>query len=342
MADSTLKIVFFTPYYHQNRGNSTTARRIHHGLSERDVSISVFAYEEEPLTQKIYEDMENADVLHILHFARFAKWSEKHKVHIQKPYIITSGGTDINHSLEENKERYASLLNQAKAITVFTDDAKDFLVQKHGFKDDFIHVIPQSVYFPESISSEKLSLPTGYPKLLLPAGLRPVKDVLYALPPIEKLINDYPDTVFLILGANLDEKVHEQLKLAQKKYDWLEYSPEIDLSNMKHVYQWADIVLNTSLSEGQPTSLLEAMSEHTPVVARFISGNKSIVRHEWNGMLFQTEDELYVSLKQLVSDKAFYHTISQNGYQNVKEHHMIEKEIRKYIKLYEQKKERKK
>lgn len=338
MNSSFLKIIFFTPYYHQNRGNSTTARRIQQGLTERGVQVYVFAYEEEPFTSEIQKKIDEADVLHILQFARFAKWSDKHSFSLTKPYIVTSGGTDINHSLEQDEEKYMPLLNGAKAITVFADDAKKHLTEQNGLKEEFIHVIPQGVYFPEHCISKKeqVSLPEGNPKILLVAGLRPVKDVLYALPSLKELKADFPDTVFLILGANLDDNVYERVQQACKNYDWIFYRSEIELSAMKEVYSWADIVINTSISEGQPTSLIEAMNEQKPVVARENTGNSSIIRHGINGMLFSDHNGLYHSLKKLQTDEPFYLQIGLNGYQTVKENHTIEKEINAFIKLYKQ------
>lgn len=334
--------MFFTPYFHQNRGNSTTARRIQYGLQKKNVSVYVYPYEEEDLTQEIREQMEKADVFHILQFARFLKWSQKHQIVLNKPYVVTSGGTDINHSLKEDEKMYAPLLHKAKAVTVFTEKAKESLINDHGFSNEVIHVIPQSVYLPEKADEEMLMLPEGNPRILLPAGLRSIKDVLYAIPALVKLKAEYRQIVFLILGANLDEAVYEEVKNACGEYEWLHYLPEIDLSKMKEVYQWADIVINTSISEGQPTSLLEAMIEHKPVIARDNTGNTSIIKHEVNGMIFRDVNGLYDSLKQLVSDKAFAQKVIHNGYQTVIENHTMDKEIKSYITLYETIKERNK
>ncbi|MDM5316397.1 glycosyltransferase [Fictibacillus sp. b24] len=336
MRDTNIKVLFFTPYYYQNRGNATTARRIEHGLSrEGEVEMNIFSYEEMSYDSVVRERMEKADVFHILHFARFVKWAERNQVELDKPYIVTSGGTDLNHSLIENEQRYLPLLKKAKAVTVFTQDAKWMLVNQYGLNDDFVHVIPQSVYLPaHDRSSEPLPLPIGTPKLLLPAGLRPVKDVLYALKSILKLKLDFPEITLLIAGANLDHDVYTQVQVAVEKYEWLHYLPEIDLSRMKELYEWTGLVLNTSFTEGQSTSLLEAMSLHKPVIARSNTGNCSIIRHNENGMLFQNHEELYQSLKKVLLDEKFYKHQCANGYQTIIENHTIEKEVVSYLNLY--------
>ncbi|MET3728621.1 glycosyltransferase involved in cell wall biosynthesis [Fictibacillus halophilus] len=329
-----MRVVFFTPYYRQNRGNSTTAKRLEHGLSEK-VELSLFSYEEVSVNPTLFEWMEKADLYHILHFSRFVQWAEKNEVKLDKPYIITSGGTDLNHSLIEDEERYLPLLRKAKAITVFTQQAKHVLVEDYGLSENIVHVIPQSIFLPSTYpNSEVFTLPDGNPKLLLPAGIRPVKDVLFALQSMIRLSNDFSNLVLLIVGANLDSEEFSRVKEAENKYDWLHYLPEVELSRMKKLYEWGDVVLNTSISEGQPTSLLEAMSFRKPVIARDNAGNASIIQHGINGLLFQTQEELYHSIKKVITNQVMYKQFSDKGYQTIEENHTMKKEIDSYMELY--------
>lgn len=329
-----MRVVFFTPYYKQNRGNSTTAKRLEHGLSEK-VEFSLFPYEEIGVNPALFEWMEKADIYHILHFSRFVQWAEKNDVTLDKPYIVTSGGTDLNHSLEEDEKRYLPLLREAKAITVFTQKAKQLLVEDYGLSDHSIYVIPQSIYLPSiENKNEAFTLPDGKPKLLLPAGIRPVKDVLFALRSMIKLSSDYPDLTFLIVGPNLDSEEFKKMKEAENKYDWLYYIPEVELGQMKMLYEWGDVVLNTSISEGQSTALLEAMSLKKPVIARENVGNSSIIQHGNNGLVFQSHEELYQSIKIVISDQEFYKQLSDRGFQTIEEKHTIKKEIASYMELY--------
>ena len=45
-------------------------------------------------------------------------------------------------------------------------------------------------------------------------------------------------------------------------------------------------LINCSLSEGQPTAVLEAQMMRTPVIVRDIPGNVAIVRHGQTGLVF--------------------------------------------------------
>ncbi|MDO5635877.1 MAG: glycosyltransferase [Myroides sp.] len=65
--------------------------------------------------------------------------------------------------------------------------------------------------------------------------------------------------------------------------------------NTEDVYSWinkTDVFLQTSLWEGLPLAVLEAMALQKPIVAKNVIGNKDIVKNNVNGFLFDSIDEL--------------------------------------------------
>lgn len=63
----------------------------------------------------------------------------------------------------------------------------------------------------------------------------------------------------------------------------------------EEVYEWVnkiDVFLQTSLWEGLPLAVLEAMALRKPVVAKRVIGNKDIVHNGENGFLFDNINEL--------------------------------------------------
>lgn len=65
--------------------------------------------------------------------------------------------------------------------------------------------------------------------------------------------------------------------------------------NTEDVYNWInkiDVFLQTSLWEGLPLAVLEAMALQKPIVAKNVIGNKDIVKNNVNGFLFDSIDEL--------------------------------------------------
>ena len=122
------------------------------------------------------------------------------------PYVLVLGGTDVNVNLahEEKRSAMAAALGAAAAIAAFHDAmADDLLRALPEIPRDRVFLVPQAVGSPllprappppgappssvlagcdahtvESVRSQ-LDVPDGAHLLLLPAGVRPVKDVLF-------------------------------------------------------------------------------------------------------------------------------------------------------------------
>lgn len=331
-------ISFLTPYFSQGRGNATTAKRIVTGLQDLEINTNIISYDETPFSSKLVASIKESQLLHVLHFRRFSDWLENNDYILTKPFIITSGGTDVNIDIftEEHQEKIGRLLRQAKAITVFSEDAQQKLVRVYPDLQDIIYIINQSVWFP----SEVIPLQTNFlgndsgPNILLPAGLREVKDVLFVLPALLNLKKQFPQLTFTILGAPLEAKVLKTVQVAQSHYPWIEYLEEVDLHEMPAIYQKSDIVINTSLEEGQSSALLEAMYLGKPVLARNNGGNRSIISNGETGFLFHSVEEFQTQLEQLWTNKKLMTEITSKGQSYVKTRHSLKEEIESYLELY--------
>jgi len=73
-----------------------------------------------------------------------------------------------------------------------------------------------------------------------------------------------------------------------------------------------DVYLQTSLWEGLPLAMLEAMALQKPVVATNIIGNKDVVVHGETGYLFDSIDQL-PELFGLLQDKSHREELGRNG-----------------------------
>lgn len=330
-----MKIAFFTPFIKQNRGNATTAKRIIAGLQSAQIEVTVYAYEEDKLTAEKAAELQACSVFHILHITRFLQWKSAHQFDLNKPYIITNGGTDVNHDLlKVNDGSLLEFLERASAICVFTDDAKKKI--SNLIEHSNIVTIPQSVWFPEETTSFQPPSEDGYPKVLLPAGLRKVKDVFFLVEELSKLRSIYSNMRFVIAGILIEAEVYEELIQYQQKYPWLSFYEDIPLDGMKKMYEWADVVLNTSISEGQASSILEAMKIGSVVFARRNPGNESVITDNVNGFLFSTKDEFFQKIRALLENQAKHQQVIEKAKDYIENHHSHSSEVQRYISVYRQ------
>ena len=62
------------------------------------------------------------------------------------------------------------------------------------------------------------------------------------------------------------------------------------------------IFISTSIYEGNPKSILEALNAGCVVVANRSENIEEIIEHDLNGILFSSEDNNLASLDELISD----------------------------------------
>lgn len=112
---------------------------------------------------------------------------------------------------------------------------------------------------------------------------RPQKDYYTFLQSAKKILQIYPHTYFVIIGYGQQEKtIKEWIKLLK-----LEGNIKIinTQDNILPLYNIMNIMLLTSLWEGLPYTILEAMSMKVPVVATKVAGSQDVIIHDKTGIL---------------------------------------------------------
>lgn len=108
------------------------------------------------------------------------------------------------------------------------------------------------------------------------------------------------------------------------------------VKDLKAIYEELDIVVLTSLNEGTPVSLIEAMAGARPVIASRVGGVPDIVRDGINGYLVESGDiEAFTEkLSELIKDPEKRGIFGQNGRKMVQERFSKERLIKDTKELY--------
>ena len=266
------------------------------------------------------------------------------------PYIIVLGGTDVNIDLHERAkgEVIRRVIAEAAAVVAFNEELKTALLALIPEARTKVFLIPQAVELapPELVDETEddaarrrerlraaldvttdeqrrrerlraaLDVTTDEQLLLLPAGVRPVKDVLWAVEAISQWHASDPRICLRIVGPVLDAKYAQTveatlaaLAAAPATARAVRYVGALPRAQLHEAMRMAAVVLNTSESEGQCNSLLEAMLAGTPVVARANPGNTSLLVapgtvHQRYGLLGTTPEELVSQAQRLLADGA--------------------------------------
>lgn len=255
----------------------------------------------------------------------------------EPPPNLQNGKTTIGIKSKVNDYILRNFFNH---IIVVSNEMKTVLVQTNEFEQNKIDVIYNGI--PVPWSSRSLDPPPH--RLLDPSNdffhigsvgrMVPVKDYnlfLEVAVEVSKLVNNVR---FSILGegplkGQLLQKVRE-LSM-EDRVEFLPPRPD-PLS----YYKSLDLYVNTSLHEGIPLSILEAMACGKPVVAPRVGGIPEIIIHGENGLLADSREakEIAELCANILEEKISYDNLCKNAAERISSMFSVDEMAKSYQNLY--------
>jgi glycosyltransferase involved in cell wall biosynthesis len=112
----------------------------------------------------------------------------------------------------------------------------------------------------------------------------------------------------------------------------------VDNRYIKDIYKMGDIYVITSIFEGTPISMLEAMFNKKIIIASDVRGINNIIIDGKNGLLFNKNDSdnLSIKLKQIIKDFEKNKYLANNAYYFYEEKYNYKKMLKKYNLIFEE------
>jgi len=194
----------------------------------------------------------------------------------------------------------------ADAIIAVNKMIAKTLTAEHGVPNSKVHIIPSGVdtdLFRPSSHKEKFCLFVGH--LIKRKG---VKYLLRAL----KILND---SVKCIIVGDGPEKNALRSKAKKLGLTNVSFVGSISTRKLIELYSKAAVFILSSLSEGTPVSILEAMSCGCPVIAFSVGGIPEIIRNGINGFLIKPGDvrALANCIEVLINDSSLLRKLGENA-----------------------------
>lgn len=275
------KILLISPNRPRS-GNERTASRIAEILRKQSFEV-IRGNSEETSSIRDFLRKVKPDLMICIHAIRSGAFLD---CDTRPPTILVLGGTDLNIYAKQDKRLELDVRRRclnASAVVSFT---KEMRLETFQTKRHFI--IPQGVRlsYPnleESRLVDKLYKDlseNGSKKiLLLVAGLRPVKDVLYLVDHSEKVFSTrLKDFKLAIVGRDLNKTYAEQVRKHTKDMSCVQLvSKSVGLSHpvLCGLLRKCDALVNSSLSEGSSVAIAEAYAAGVLVLARDIPANRA-------------------------------------------------------------------
>ncbi len=338
-----MRVAIVTPsFLPAVRGNAVTVQRIESGLRRHGVEVAVVSLDAVPDRRAAEERLRafQPDVVHGFHAFQTGPLVTEAAAALGVPALITITGTDVNHDLFDPARRPAVVraLERARAVVVFHEAMGAKLGRELPALRDKIRAIGQSVQCEEERFDLRARLGAGRDAFLffLPAGVRRVKNVLYAVGPLERLRASHPGVRLVVAGPVLEAAEGERLQDAAAGRPWVHYLGALSHGEICACLKTVDVVLNTSVSEGgMSNAILEAMSASVPVLASDIEGNRTIIDDGVDGLLFADEESFVAKAERLIADPVFRRRLGGAGKAKVDREFPLHAEISDYLAVYQ-------
>lgn len=226
------------------------------------------------------------------------------------PYSVYFGGSDIPNANPSRYKRLYPLITPL--LTAIWKKAEFRTVCSEELVRLGADVDPSSKFLciPNGVETGRFK-PIDRPanakvKILFIGRLIPRKGFQYVIQALPKL-RELAKTPFEIevVGTGAHRAELDELAEKLEVSDLIRYVGLVPYDQLEKSYQYADIFVLTSLSEGMPSVILEAMGCGLPIIASDVGGNNEIVHEGKNGFLISNNDTgaLAEVMAKLINDK---------------------------------------
>ena len=214
------------------------------------------------------------------------------------PSLVTAIGSDI-HSIEKNSITYKTtlfVLRHATLITAVSVDLRDRIIGM-GISAHKVIVVPNGVdpnfatRYKRSDIRKMMSIPDGATVFGFVGGLRPVKDPMTLIQAFAKLVAIRKDVYLIFVGGGVlrESLLKEAERLCVK--DHVRFTQGMVSPDQVPSYMQAfDYLCVSSIAEGWPNVILEAMVCGKPVIATDVGGNPEAVSSNKLGLIVPARD----------------------------------------------------
>jgi glycosyltransferase involved in cell wall biosynthesis len=167
------------------------------------------------------------------------------------------------------------------------------------------------------------------------ARLDSIKNQQMMIKSLKRVHEFHPNTYLVIVG---DGPERANLETLVKYLDLMPFVIFTGFRQDTHLfYQFMDLFLLTSFSEGTAMTLLEAMASGVPCLATDVGGNPEIVEHGETGYLVPSDDvgALSKAISSLLDNKPLMKKIGNQGRRRFENRFFADKMVETYEKLYE-------
>jgi glycosyltransferase involved in cell wall biosynthesis len=228
------------------------------------------------------------------------------------------------------------VLRRFQMIVAVSDDVAKRL-REARVPENKIRIINNGIDI-DAFSNAEPALRKGVPPTQRIVGLvgrlSPEKGIEYFLSAASKIKISHPQTTFVVVGEGPERNNLEATARKLGIQDSVRFTGKLD--NMAEVYASLDVIVSSSLKEGLPLTILEALAAKLPVVATSVGAVPTVILHNQTGLLAppRDADALASEIIRLLDNPELARALGIEGHKLVREHFSAQSMAAEYLKLY--------
>jgi glycosyltransferase involved in cell wall biosynthesis len=216
-------------------------------------------------------------------------------------------------------------------VVVVSNDMRNILMHEHAFPEGKIIVIHNGTEIPVYQSSKKEN---NHFVIGSMGRIVPVKDFSLMVE-IAREVHKETDKIRFVLAGDGPDRIKIMDLIKQYRLEKI-FLLRGFVDNPFHFFHGIDLYLNTSLHEGIPMTILEAMSYEIPIVAPNEGGLNEIISNGIEGYLVEERNPKAFAHKclHIYKDKLLRQSMGSNGRRKIEEEFSNDHMAREYYRLY--------
>jgi glycosyltransferase involved in cell wall biosynthesis len=252
-------------------------------------------------------------------FAAPAVWIAKLK---GRPVVLHYHGGEAEAFFKRSFFWVKPSLKQASAI-LLPSNFLDPAFRMRGFSTIVVpNIVDLSRFSPKKFNRGYSLCCEGHPHIVVTRNLERIYDNASALRAFRIIKDQVPSARFTIAGSGPERECLEKLAEELGLGGTVTFTGRLNNEEMPSLYRSADIVVNPSLVDNMPVSILEAMASGVPVVSTRIGGIPFIIQDGSTGLLVPSREPSAIAnaVTRLIRDPALARRLADTALNAVQQY----------------------
>ncbi|WP_090825645.1 glycosyltransferase family 4 protein [Nitrosovibrio tenuis] len=240
-----------------------------------------------------------------------------------KPVIVNYRGGEADRFFNESFSWVKPSLQRSHAIIV-PSGFLEAVFGKRGFATSLVpNIIDLSRFKAEmgDDATQRVNQP-DFPHIIVTRNLEPIYDNITALHAFNIVRRTFPAARLTLAGSGPERDRLAQLAAELGMAEAVTFTGRLDNEGMVSIYRAADVMVNPSLADNMPISVLEALASGVPVVSTDVGGIPYLVEHQKTAMLVpaQSPEAMASAILSLLNNPAKARRMAKAGIEYVQQY----------------------